>query len=308
MVQTFNPAKVMLADTVGKEVTNNLITAEFVRELANVSKVIQLGERIEMGNQYIKKVKAVDGELSDAYFVGEGEKIGIANVATKDYTLETKKVAVILPVTQEFLTYTWSQYFEEVKPLIVDKFNKVIDGDVFLGLHGNTFGTNVNALATANDPVTGGITFDNLITVESLVDSDPTAFVGHRSINTALRGSYDENTKTYLYDRNTNTLDGLPYHELKLAKGATYPANTLFVGDFKAIKYGLPQGTGLRLKLADQATLSKVQNAGPDTGDVHLFEQDMMALRAIFEIAVAIPNEKAFAKLDTEKVADEPEV
>ena len=78
MVQTFDPAKVMLADTVGKEVTDNLITAEFVKELANVSKVIQLGQRIDMGNQYIKKVKALDGELSDAYFVGEGEKIGIA--------------------------------------------------------------------------------------------------------------------------------------------------------------------------------------------------------------------------------------
>lgn len=302
MVQTFNPEKVMLSDSLGKEISSNLITAEFVRELANVSKVIQLGERIDMGNQYIKKVKAVDGELSDAYFVGEGEKIGIANVATKDYTLETKKIAVILPVTQEFLSYTWSQYFEQVKPLIVDKFNKVLDGDVFLGLHGNTFGINVKELADSNDPVTGGMTFENLINVESLVDSDPTAFVGHRSINTALRGSYDENTKTYLYDRTTNTLDGLPYHELKLAQGAKYPANSLFVGDFKAIKYGLPQGTGLRLKITGDATLSEVQNAGPDSGDVHLFEQDMMALRAIFEIAVAIPNEKAFAKLDTEKV------
>ena len=301
MTQKFNPEKVMVMDTLGKEVSNDLITAEFVKELANVSKVIQLGERVEMGNQYIKKVKAVDGELSDAYFVGEGEKIGIANVEMKDYTLETKKIAVILPVTQEFLNYTWSQYFEQVKPLIVDKFNKVLDGDVFLGLHGNTFGTNVKALADANSPVTGGVTFENLLTVESLVESDPTAFVGHRSINAVLRGSYDENTKTYLYDRTANTLDGLPYHELKLAKGTTYPADTLFVGNFKAIKYGLPQGTGLRLKIADQASLSKGQNAGPDSGDIHLFEQDMMALRAIFEIAVAIPNEKAFAKLDAKK-------
>lgn len=299
MAQTFDPAKVMLMDSIGKEITDNLITAEFVKGLANVSKVIQLGERIDMGNQYIKKVKAIDGELSDAYFVGEGEKIGIANVQMKDYTLETKKIAVILPVTQEFLNYTWSQYFEHAKQLIIDKFNKVLDGDVFLGLHGNTFGTNVKQLAEQNSPVTGGVTFDNLLKVESLVESEPTAFVGHRSVNTALRGSFDENTKTYLFDRNTNTLDGLPYHELKLAKKVKYPENSLFVGDFKAIKYGLPQGTGLRLKLTGDATLSKVQNTGPDSGDVHLFEQDMQAMRAIFEIAVAIPNEKAFAKLDT---------
>ena len=48
---------------------------------------------------------------------------------------------------------------------------------------------------------------------------------------------------------------------------------------------------------SDLATLSKVQNTAPDTGDVHLFEQDMQACRFVFEIAVAIPNNEAFAVL-----------
>ena len=30
MVQTFNPAKVMLADTVGKEITNNLLPVHYL--------------------------------------------------------------------------------------------------------------------------------------------------------------------------------------------------------------------------------------------------------------------------------------
>ena len=71
----------------------------------------------------------------------------------------------------------------------------------------------------------------------------------------------------------------------------------MLTGNFNGLVYGIPNGTTLRLKIADQATLSKVQNSGTDTGDVHLFEQDMQALRAIFEIAVAIPNNEAFAAI-----------
>ena len=42
-----------------------------------------------------------------------------------------------------------------------------------------------------------------------------------------------------------------------------------------------------------------MQNTSPDTGDVNLFEQDMQALRAVFEIAVAIPaNSGNFAAIE----------
>lgn len=305
MVQKFNPDKVMLSESLGKDIIIPEFTNDFVADLVQTSKLIQLGERVDMGNQKIKKVRAVDGELSDAYFVGEGEKIGVANIKSKDYTLETKKVAVILPVTEEFLTYTWSEYFTKVKPLIVDKFNKLIDGAVFLGLHGNPFGANVlNSATTAKNTVTKALDLNTLMELEALPSQDPTAFVGHRSLNRSLRTVFDENTKAYAFDRMTNSLDGIPYHELKLADGETYPANNLLVGNFKGLKYGLPTTASLRLKVSADATLSKVQNAGPDSGDVHLFEQDMQALRAIFEIAVAIPNDKAFAVLKPTKAEE----
>ena len=179
-----------------------------------------------------------------------------------------------------------------------EKFNKKIDGAVFLGLHGNPFGGNVVASAEeAENVVEGPLDFDNLITLEATTDTEPTALVGNRSLNVALRGISDEHGN-YAYDRATSTIDGLPYHELKLANGETYPEGTLITGDFtNGLKYGVPNGTQLRIKIADQATLSKVQNTDPDTGDVHLFEQDMQACRFVFEIAVAIPNNESFAVL-----------
>lgn len=304
MAQTFSPDTVLLSETLGKEITSEQITDLFTDALIQSSKVIQLGQKVEMEGKMVRKGAEL-GELTDAYFVGEGQKIGTAKVQTKSYVLEARKIAVILPVTEEVLNYTWTDYFESIKDKIVDLFNKKIDGAAFLGLHGNPFGANVLAAAkTASNVVKGDISLENIYAVEDTPEKEPNAFVGHRTINRTLRGIRDDvNGGQHVFTKPANPnatgeLDGLPYAQLQLQSGQTYPAGTLLTGNFNGLVYGIPNGTNLRLKIADQATLSKVQNSSPDTGDVHLFEQDMQALRAIFEIAVAIPNNEAFAAIE----------
>ena len=304
MAQTFSPDNVLLSETLGKEITSEQITNLFTDELIKTSKLIQLGQKVEMEGKMVRKGVEL-GQLTDAYFVGEGEKIGTAKVQTKSYVLEARKIAVILPVTEEVLNYTWTDYFDSIKDKIVDLFNKKIDGAAFLGLYSNPFGANVlNAAKTANNVVKGDITLDNIYAVEDKSEKEPNAFVGHRTINRTLRGIRDDvNGGQHVFTKPANPnatgeLDGLPYAQLQLQDGQTYPAGTLLTGNFNGLVYGIPNGTNLRLKIADQATLSKVQNTGTVTGDVHLFEQDMQALRAIFEIAVAIPNNEAFAAIE----------
>ena len=303
MAQTFSPDNVLLSETLGKEITSEQITNLFTDELIKTSKLIQLGQKVEMEGKIVRKGVEL-GELTDAYFVGEGQKIGTAKVKAKSYVLEARKIAVILPVTEEVLNYTWTDYFESIKDKIVDLFNKKIDGAAFLGLYSNPFGANVlNAAKTANNVVKGSISLDNIYAVEDASEKEPNAFVGHRTINRTLRGIRDDvNGGQHVFTKPANPnatgeLDGLPYAQLQLQSGQTYPAGTLLTGNFNGLVYGIPNGTNLRLKIADQATLSKVQNTTTDTGDVHLFEQDMQALRAVFEIAVAIPNNEAFAAI-----------
>ena len=302
--QTFNPANVLLSETLGEEITSEQITNLFTDELIKTSKLIQLGQKVEMDGKMVRKGAEL-GQLTDAYFVGEGEKIGTAKVQAKSYVLEARKIAVILPVTEEVLNYTWTDYFESIKDKIVDLFNKKIDGAAFLGLHENPFGNNVLAAAkAASNVVKGDISLENIYAVEDTPEKEPNAFVGHRTINRTLRGIRDNvNGGQHVFTKPANPnatgeLDGLPYAQLQLQSGQTYPAGTLLTGNFNGLVYGIPNGTNLRLKIADQATLSKVQNTGTTTGDVHLFEQDMQALRAIFEIAVAIPNNEAFAAIE----------
>lgn len=309
MAQAFNPDTVLLSETLGKEITSEYITDLFTDELIKSSKVVQLGQKVEMDGKMVRKGVEL-GQLTDAYFVGEGQKIGTAKVQTKSYVLEARKLAVILPVTEEALNYTWTDYFESIKDKIVDLFNKKIDGAAFLGLYGNPFGANVLASAkAASNVVSGDITLDNIYAVEDTPEKEPNAFVGHRTINRTLRSIRDDvNGGQHVFTKPANPnatgeLDGLPYAQLQLQDGQTYPAGTLLTGNFNGLVYGIPNGTNLRLKIADQATLSKVQNNGTlDSGDVHLFEQDMQALRAIFEIAVAIPNNEAFAAIQPTSV------
>lgn len=304
MAQKFNPDTVLLSESLGKEITSEYITDLFTDSLVQTSKVVQLGQKVEMEGKMVRKGAEI-GQLTDAYFVGEGQKIGTAKVQAKSYVLEARKLAVILPVTEEVLNYTWTDYFESIKDKIVDLFNKKIDGAAFLGLYGNPFGANVLASAkAASNVVSGDITLDNIYAVEDTPEKEPNAFVGHRTINRTLRSIRDNvNGGQHIFEKPANPnatgeLDGLPYAQLQLQDGQTYPAGTLITGNFNGLVYGIPNGTNLRLKIADQATLSKVQNDGTlDSGDVHLFEQDMQALRAIFEIAVAIPNDEAFAAI-----------
>lgn len=309
MAQKFNPDTVLLSETLGKEISSEYITDLFTDSLVQTSKVIQLGQKVEMDGKMVRRGVEI-GELTDAYFVGEGQKIGTAKVQAKSYILEARKLAVILPVTEEVLNYTWTDYFDSIKDKIVDLFNKKIDGAAFLGLYGNPFSANVLGSAkAASNVVSGDITLDNIYAVEDKPEKDPNAFVGHRTINRTLRAIRDDvNGGQHIFEKPANPnatgeLDGLPYAQLQLQEGQVYPAGTLITGNFNGLVYGIPNGTDLRLKIADQATLSKVQNDGTlDSGDVHLFEQDMQALRAIFEIAVAIPNDEAFAAIQPKGV------
>lgn len=327
MVQTFNPENVMLQDSIGKNVANASLTQAFTEELVKTSLVARLGRRVNMTNKTQIISNATTDGLTNAYFVGEGEKIKTAKIeGAGDFYFTAKKIGVILPVTNEFLTYTWAEYFNHVVPFITDEFNRKIDGAAFFGLHNNPFettntdgqvvqGSILGAATEAGNVIEGGLTVDDIYDLEDTTENEPNAFVGHRTLNRELRTLQDGQIEIgngqfvggeYIYQRPQNglgRLDDIAYAEIKLGKDEStgerleYPEGTLLAGNFDNLIYGIPNGTNLKLMISDQATLSTVQNAGPDSGDFHLFEQDAQALRATFEIAVAVPNNKDFAVL-----------
>ncbi|HDH6395032.1 TPA: phage major capsid protein, partial [Staphylococcus aureus P091554] len=116
------------------------------------------------------------------------------------------------------------------------------------------------------------------------------AFISKTQNRSLLRKIVDPETKERIYDRNSDTLDGLPVVNLK---SSNLKRGELITGDFDKLIYGIPQL--IEYKIDETAQLSTVKNE--DGTPVNLFEQDMVALRATMHVALHIADDKAFAKL-----------
>ncbi|WP_146763942.1 phage major capsid protein, partial [Staphylococcus aureus] len=136
-------------------------------------------------------------------------------------------------------------------------------------------------------------TQDNIIDLEALLEDDEleaNAFISKTQNRSLLRKIVDPETKERIYDRNSDTLDGLPVVNLK---SSNLKRGELITGDFDKLIYGIPQL--IEYKIDETAQLSTVKNE--DGTPVNLFEQDMVALRATMHVALHIADDKAFAKL-----------
>lgn len=305
--QTFNPDNVMLRDSLGARVNSQMLTDQFMDLLLPQSALMRLGTPIEMAGEYYRSTHGIDSELSDAYFVGEGQKIQTAKITTAEWSMSTVKIGVILPVTDEFLAYTWSDYFSAIVPMVADKFYKRIDGAAFLGLNGNPFGSNILSAATnAGNVIEGDITVENLYALQDAIPYEGTAYVSNKNSERSLHGLVDPVAETRIFQRpdrlsRVGSLDSYPYVRLDMGNdNPEFTDGTILYGDFSKIYYGLPRGNQLRMKLDDSATLSTITNT--DGSDVNLFEQEMHAMRFTFDIAVAVPpiHEEHFAVLQAE--------
>ena len=213
--------------------------------------------------------------------------------------MRSHKLGVIVVASREFLNYTYSQFFEAMKPQIAEQFYKKFDEAGLLNVD-NPFAQSVEqSVATAGNVVDGPITLENVLDLEDKLsehDVEANAFVSKTQNRTALRGVRDELTKESYYDRTSNTLDGLPVVDLK---SDSIKKGDLYAGDFNKMFYGIPYN--MSYKISEEAQLSTIQNE--DGSPVNLYEQELIALRVTMDVAFHIADDNAFAKL-TEGAAE----
>lgn len=291
--EQFNPDNVMM-----REAQDGSIPAKYetlvLKEVLQNSKIMQLGKYIDMGGDLEKNFE-VFAKGPGAYWVDEGNRIQTSKAEFLNIKIRAHKLAVILPVSREYLDYKQSDFFNAMKPRIAEAFYRKFDEAAILNKE-NPFDFSIDgSVTTAGNTVTGEINYDNLLTVEDkLLDHDieANAWINKAQNNTALRNAtkVENGTTERLYDRAGNVIDGLPFVNLKsdqMTKG------DLYAGDFDYLYYGIPGN--LKYQLSTDAQLSTI--VGTDGKPVNLFEQDMVALRATMDIAVMIAKDEAFAKL-----------
>lgn len=293
MVATFNPDNVLLQDAKTGEIPKEQGTL-VLKEVISNSVMMQLAKYEEMTKQ--KKTFNYLAEGVGAYWVGEGEIIQTSKPQWLTVSMEAKKLGVIVPVSREFLQYTITGFFSEVRPLIAEAFYKKFDEATILGID-NPFSQSIaKSLTTTGQVVEGGLTYDNLMEMYGMLndaDHDPNAFISKKNNNSAFRGIVETvgNTSVPLYDRNANTLDGIPIAYLKsdnIKKGE------LFSGDFNFVRYGVPYN--LNYAISEEAQLSSI--VGEDGKPVNLFERELIAIRATMDVAFMVLKDDAFAKIE----------
>lgn len=296
-VQTFNPDNVMMHEMKDGTLLNDFNDPILLDVLQN-SKVMQLGKYQDMGGKSEKRF-TYWADKPGAYWVGEGRKIQTTKPSVVSATMRSHKLGVIVLASREYLNYTYSKFFEKMKPQIVEQFYKKFDEAVLLNVD-NPFTQSVEqSVATSGNTVNGEINLDNVLKLEDKLlehDVEANAFVSKTQNRTALRGVRDENTNESYYDRSSNTLDGIPVVDLKsdeIKKG------DLYAGDFNKMFYGVPYN--MNYEISTQAQLSTIQNE--DGSPVNLYEQELIALRVTMDVAFHIADDNAFAKL-TEGAAE----
>ena len=268
--QVFNPDHVMMHEHKEGELLNEFNKPILLDVLQN-SKIMQLGKYEDMNGKSEKEF-TYWAEKPGAYWVGEGQKIRTTKPSLVSAKMRSHKLGVIVVASREFLNYTYSQFFEAMKPQIAEQFYKKFDEAGLLNVD-NPFAQSVEqSVKTSGNVVNGPITLENVLSLEDELlehDVEANAFLSKTQNRTALRGVRDENTNESYYDRSSNTLDGLPVVDLKsdeIKKG------DLYAGDFNKMFYGIPYN--MSYKISEDGQLSTVQNK--DGSPVNLFEQELI--------------------------------
>ena len=290
MAQTWNPDNVLVYEQKDGTIPDQYNTL-ILDEVMENSKLMQLAKYEEMNEK--EKDFQYFAEGPGAYWVGEGEKIQTSKASWLTATMVAKKVGVIIPVSREFLHYKMSDFLTEIRPKIAEAFYKKIDDATFLNID-NPFPQSIEeSVVAANNVVEGELSYDNILAVEDLLaeaNYDANAFVSTRRNRKLLRNAATVvgNETQLIYDRASNTIDGLPVVDMSSAE-----EGHLYVGDFDKVFYGIP--FNISYQISEDAQLSTITNE--DGSPVNLFEQELVALRATMDIGFMVVKDEAFAKI-----------
>jgi len=220
-----------------------------------------------------------------------------------DVVLTAEELAVIIPISQEQLDDTMVPIWPEVRGQVASAFSAAFDEACMIGTIGGvavftswpTGGIRAAAVAAGNSVAlgAGADAYDDLLStggVFSTVEADGfevNGCVGLVSMKSQLRGLRDLQGNPIL-NKVPGTgmdyeLDGAPMYFPKNGNvlGA---ATNLIVGDFSKLVYAMRQD--VTYTLATEGVITD----GAGNVVINLFQQDMVALRAVMRIGFALPN------------------
>lgn len=292
------------------------VQREILSDVAATNPLLQLARRLPDMSRAQRRLPVLSA-LATAYFVsGDTGLKQTTDVSWEDKYIDAEELAVIVPVPQAVLDDTDYDLWAEIRPNIVDAINYAMIRAVL-------FGTNIPASWTTNMGAAGLLAkivaasqtvdlstqiaagedlYDTILGatgVVSLVEQDGYMVNGHiaaLSMRGKLRGIREK-----VYNGSAAVPLGLPIFSTNMQSAQSYNLDgdpiyfptdgsidaataLMFTGDWTKLVWAMRQD--MTFTIATEAT---IQDAG---GNVmyNLFQQDMVALRAVMRIGFALPN------------------
>ncbi|WPP26263.1 phage major capsid protein [Bacillus subtilis] len=303
---TFDPNNVLLQDAVNGKVPTEQGTL-VLKEFMTQSAVTKLAKYEEMSKPEKEFTYLASGP--GAYWVGEGERIQTSKAQWLTAKMISKKLGVIIPVSKEFLRYSVTDFFTQMRPAIAEAFAIKFDQAALFGINspfgegisvfekiqksGNTIA--LNSLGNLYDELNG------LMALVEDADKDVNGFTTTRRFRQKLRGTKDGNGLPIFNDATggaTQQALGLPIGYVD-SKSWDYKKAALLAADWNYTRFGIPQG--MEYKISEDATLTTAK--GEDGAEINLFERDMVALRVTQQVGFMTLTDDAFAAITPAKEA-----
>lgn len=256
-----------------------------------------------------KRITALGSTLS-VYWTDEGAKKTSSQPTFDIVTLTLKKLAVIVPMTEEVMEDSGVDLTKLVAQLIVEAVAKEEDLQFFMGdgtvWTGIFKDTNIDKVELASGKTAADLRPENILALaDAIQDSPNNKYIMSRTMLSKVRTLRQnaDGTGDYIYDPlgggDYGTLNGRPLEIVEAAPSYTSATTTgrkpiMMYGDFKAgVAYG--EKSDVRIKLLDQATITDTDGETV----INLAEQDMVGIRAVKRVGMKVTLPTAMVRLVT---------
>lgn len=266
-------------------------SAEIWSGADDVSAVLQLATRVDLPGSGLS-VDIITGE-PEAEWVGETELKPVDRPTFGSKLMTPYTAAVIVPFSNQFRRDK-ARLYQEVVRKLPQALARKLDSTVF---GGTAPGSNFDTLTGAAAVGISGETYDGLVAADQAVATGGGTLNGWALSPQArglLLGSKDADGRP-IFINNVQTdgqvpaLLGAPVYQSKAVFRAGTPNQLGFAGDWSSAHVGVVED--IQLSISDQATIVD----GDET--INLWQRNMFAVRAEFEVGFRIRDIGHFVKL-----------
>lgn len=278
-------------------------SAEIWSAAEYASAAMQLSQRVDLPGSGVS-VDIITGE-PEAEWVAETEEKPVSRPSFGSKMMTPYTAAVIVPFSNQFRRDKARLYAEVVRKLpqaLAKKFDQTVFGPA-----AQAPGDNFDTLGEAPQVGVSGNTYAGLIAADQAIATGGGILNGWALSPQArglLLGATDGNGRP-LFINNIQTdgavpaLLGSPVYQTKGIYQEGTPARLGFAGDWSSAHFGVVEN--IELSISDQATIN-------DGGtQLNLWQRNMFAVRAEFEVGFRVRDINHFASLTDAAQAAEPE-